>query len=123
MPIYPHMRHLIAIGALVLSVATGGAAIGQGKADSPSKVLGERTEDFARCVTSPGLVRLTLRLDLDRESRVQKVEIDSDASLTRGSRRCIEGVAMKLSFSPDFAGMTIEHGLQVVHGSGKRARR
>ena len=117
------MRHFLAIGALVVSVATGGAALGQGKADSPSKILGDRTEDFARCVTSPGLVRLTLRLDLDRSSHVEKVQIDSDASLTRGSRRCIEGVAMKLSFSPDFAGMTIEHGLQVVHGSGKRARR
>jgi hypothetical protein len=114
------MRNLIALGALVLSVATGGAAIGQGKSDSPSKVLGERTEDFARCVTSPGLVRLTLRLDLDRQSHVAKVEIDTDASLTRGSRKCIEGVARQLSFGSDFAGMTIEHGLAFVHSKSKR---
>ncbi len=116
------MRHLILLAALVLSTATAGDAQSQGKSDSPSEVLGQRTEEFARCVTSRGVVKLTLRLDLDQRSHVVKVEIDSEAALSKASRRCIERVALQLCFAPDLANKTIEHGLQVVN-SGRRARR
>ena len=117
------MRNFIAIGALVLSMAQAGPAQAQGKADSPSEILAQRSEELARCVTARGVVKLTLRLDLDLESRVQKVEIESDVALTKASRRCIERVALQLSFSPDLAGKTIEHGLQVVNSGGRRARK
>ena len=53
---------------------------------------------------------------------MEKVAIESDTALTRGSRRCIEKVALGLAFAPELAGMTIEHALQVVSGNrhGKR---
>jgi hypothetical protein len=112
------LKTLLAALALVLSAPT---ARGQGKADSPSTILNQSTPDFARCVEARGLVKMVLTLDLDRESRVEKVDIDTEADLSKGSRRCIEKVATRLHFGPDLAGMTIEHELQVVSSArGKK---
>jgi hypothetical protein len=115
------MRYILVIAALLLAAA--GVASGQGKSDSPSQVLALHTEELARCLSARGLVKLTLRLDLDQRSHVEKVAIESDTALSKGSRRCLERVALQLSFAPELAGKTIEHDLQVVNVGGRRARR
>ena len=117
------MRNFVVLGAVVLTLGVSGAARSQGKADSPSEVLARKTGEFARCITTRGLVRLTLRLDLNKESRVEKVEIESESSLSKSSRKCIERVALELAFTPDLAGKTIEHDLQVLNTRGARTAR
>jgi hypothetical protein len=115
------MRLKTLLAALCLLVASAPSAHGQGKADSPSAILQQKNEELARCVKAPGLVRILLRLDLDGESRVEKVDIETEADLSKGSRRCLSKVAGELAFGPDLAGMTIEHELQVVSSArGKR---
>src|SRR5438128_1179393 len=101
------MRTTTIFAALaVLLVATvAGPARGQGRADSPSSILGHANPELARCVSARGLVKVLLTLDLDRQSRVHRVGIESETALSKGSKRCLEKVAMGLSFAPDVAGM------------------
>lgn len=108
----------LALGALV------GTAAAQGKADDPSTVLQAKSREFAGCVTSKQPERVTLRLMLDGDGVVKKVEIEASARVGKPSRQCLERTARGLRFAGTLAWQTIEHQFAVVNtGLARPARR
>jgi hypothetical protein len=116
-----HLRNAIMACLIGLSLAATVHA-GSSRADSPGAILGARHRDIAGCIQSKGQVKLLLRLVLDGEARVKVVEIESENSLSKKCRTCIEGKVSDLQFGLDLAGQVIEHEMVVVN-SGNKPRR
>jgi hypothetical protein len=107
------------VAAVALMVAAAGVTWAQMRADSPGAVLKTRHREIAACVTAPGAVRLLIRLFLDGDAKVKKVEVDANVTLSKKARTCVSTRVADLQFSVGLAGRVLEHELTIVNSGQK----